>query len=187
MNQHTELTIYGNGTTTDSGLYPWQSPERDNWYVYRGISKDAIAPGYVRKTAHAAAIGRALLARNQQQHGGEWSEVRVYLSDREADAWPGDEEEGLPLAVITDPRPVSDAIAAMEQNLEAARIAQRAYETARARLAGSMIDVYNQSDDLDRSDPNFRSANGIAGMVKGVISRPTVLKALSVHEEEADN
>lgn len=180
MNQHAELITYDHTVTTETGLYPWQSPERDNWYVYRGLSKDAIAPGYVRKTAHAAAIGRALLADNRQR-GGKWSEVRVYLRDLEADA------EVPPLAAITDPRPVSDTIAALERDIEAARIAQRAYENARARLEGSMTDAYLRSDDLDRADPSFRSANGIAAMVKGVISRPTVLKVLSVHEEEADN
>lgn len=189
-----DLIIYTKDTVTETGKYPHQAPERDNWYAVTVETPQGRTMLRAKRTAHAAAIGRAVLA-DQTASGVDVQAVRVYEYDTDEDTWPavtatGDElvevENQVALAQVTDQRPVSDDVEEFERNVEAARIAQRHYETARAAALGSMRTVYASSINLETTDPSHRSANALAAAVKGLASRPTVLKLLYVPEAEAD-
>lgn len=189
-----ELILYTKGTVTESGLMPWKRPERDNWYAFTADRPDSTTMGRARRTAHAADVGRAILAHLRAGSTTPVISVSVYEYDTDADAAPAVTREGTelveienqaPLAVVTDPRPVGGTIAQLERDVEEARIIQRRYEAARSRVAESMRTVYAESDHLDQSSPDHRSANAIAAMVRGLISRPTVLKFLAVHDADA--
>lgn len=194
-----ELIIYTKDTATESGQMPWQRPERDNWYAFTADRPDSTTMGRARRTAHAAEIGRAILADLRAKSGTpvtSVTSVSVYEYDTDADTMPAvtgdgtelvEVENHTALAVVTDPRPVGDAVAQLERDLEAARIAQRHYAAASARVAASMQDVFSESYNRDDpSSPDHRSANALAAMVKGLFSRPTVLKMLRVPESEGD-
>jgi hypothetical protein len=190
-----ELILYTKGTETESGQMPWQRSERDNWYAFTADRPDGTTMGRAKRTAHAAEIGRAVLADLRAKSSTPVASVSVYEYDTDADTMPAATGDGrelvevenrAALAVVTDPRPVGEAVEQFERDVEAARIAQRHYEAARARAFSSMRTAYAASDRLETSDPDHRSANALAAMVKGLASRPTVLKFLAVHEGEAD-
>ena len=171
-----DLILYAKNTITDSGQMPWQQEERDNWYVAHITKPTGTTLVRAKRTAHAAAIGRALLTHYQEDGA---TEVRVYRYDTDGDA-------RRHLAIVTDPRPVNPEVEKLERALEAARPAQWEYERLRSAVEGAMTSAYLASNDLDKTDPSHRSANALAEMVKGLISRPPVLKRLAVHEEQAD-
>lgn len=190
-----ELIHYDPKIPLPSGKKAWQTPEKDNWYCYLAVTESGAGTALVKRTAHAAAIGRAVLAWYHRDGNTEVKEVRIYQYDSDADTTPAITRDGKELvevenhqalAVITDSRPVGSDIEQLEKDLEAARILQRTYEAARAKLVGGLRRVYLNSDNLEKSSPDYRSANALAAMVKGVISRPTVLELLTVHEEDAE-
>lgn len=190
-----ELIYYSKGTVTETGKYPWHKPERDNWYAWSANRPEGTTLGRAKRTAHAAAIGRAILADLRTSSDTPVTAVHVYAYDTDQDTTPAVTADGqelvnieneAALAVVTDPRPVGDKIEALERDLEAARMAQRVYDAARARVMLGVREVYVASDELEPGEPSHRSANALAAMTKGLISRPTILKILSVHEEEAD-
>lgn len=171
-----------------SDTYPWQKSERDNWYAVRVQTEKGLGLMRVKRTAHAAALGRAILADRRRQ--GEVFAVAVFEYDQDADTWPGITPDGdltetslhAPLAVITDPAPVGADVEALERDIEAAQMAKRRWEQAQARATATMQALHARR----RRGPDRLTANTLAAMMHGILSRPTVLKALRIPEQHAD-
>jgi hypothetical protein len=189
-----DAVIYRRDTLPESGLPPWHRDERDNWYAISADRENGTTAIWAKRTGHAAAVGRALLERSLAEDTG-YTAVRVYHRDTDQDTWPAVTPDGQEivevenqqaLAVVTDPRPVSEAVEELERALEEARIARRAYDAARDRVLAGARTVYAESDELDPGDPSHRSGNAIAAMLRGIVSRPTVLKFLFVQKGAED-
>jgi hypothetical protein len=183
--------IIGTDQNPETGLWPWQAQERENWFFCRWNS--TADPSHFnlgqhyRRTASAHAVGRAILTQVRAA-GSTATCVEVYEYDSDTNTSPAvDTQSGelvevgnsAALAVVTDPAPVGPALEEFEQALESTRMLQRRYESARAAMTRAMTRAY-------RSATEVRSANWFAAQVKGAMSRPTVLKVLTVDEDEAD-
>lgn len=185
------VEIIENDGPGESGHFPWHPEERGNWYFITYETATGKSCKYVKRTAHAAAIGRTILAK-AREHTPTIASVAVWERDSDADSWPtGVIENGqivdmvdLPrtgaLAVATDTDDPEWYVQEVEKNMEAAVLAQRAYNTARNKLIEACAVAVNDGD-----DEGGLSANTLARMVNGVISRPTLLKRLAVSEARA--
>jgi hypothetical protein len=150
---------------SSQGPFPWNENRDEYWFA---------GNTWYRRTAHAHAVGRALLAHLRSTRP-DLECIHVYECDGHIGI--------APLATIADPTPVRPELEQFERDLEAAKIAKRRLDEAVQRMIPSMMEAYHGADE---DSPNYRSANQIAAMVKGVMSRPTVLKTLRVYESEAD-
>lgn len=169
------------------GVLPWSEAERDSWYVASFKTTTGTSYSYVKRTGHAAAVGRALLTQLHER-GHEIPAVAIWERDGDVSDWPFgvlDEDGHLvgmvelprvpPLAVVTDTADPEDIIQEVEKAMETATIAQRIYNAARAKL----LEACEIAHDYDVS------ANTLARMVNGVVSRPTLLKELRMSEQRA--
>ena len=171
-----------------TGPYPWLPEERDNWWYVQSVAPTGKSLTWYRRTASAHAIGRAALAAAPS----DVTSVRVYEYDFHTNTTPAfrpdtDEvieiENAGPVAVVNDPTPVGAYMARAEEALEEARMMQRRFEAARKVLGHRLWEHYRS---IDENADEYRSANQLAAMARGVISRPTLLNLLRVDEEEAD-
>lgn len=166
---------------------PWTESERDSWYFVNWETPTGRGGDFFKRTAHAAAIGRAVLA-DCRARNMEVASVSVWQYETHADLEPYvvttadgttdmvDLPRSNPLAIITDSAEPESTIQAVEKAMEEALIAQRASNAARSRLLEACKVAYDCDD---------ASANSLARMVNGVVSRPTLLKTLSLSEQRA--
>lgn len=175
----------------ESGHFAWHPEERHNWYFVTYETETGKSCQYLKRTAHAAALGRAVLAQ-ARKHTPNIAAVCVWERDSDADAWPtgviqdgqiidmADLPRTTPLAIVTETAEPEEYVQEVEKAMEAAVLAQRAYNAARNKLMETCSIAVDTGD-----GEGGLSANTLARMVNGVISRPTLLKHLSVSESRA--
>ncbi|MFE9777759.1 hypothetical protein ACFYPA_06330 [Streptomyces sp. NPDC005775] len=167
-----ELEIFEGLEQSASGLYPWQRGEYHNWFQVEMRQENEPGAGieWARRTTSAHEVGRMVLRKHP-----ELGSVRV-LNERYA-----------VLATVTDPAPVCDAIRRIEEDLEPARAAAHILNGCLERLATAVESAaWEDADAHYLSDSHHHSANSLAALVKGIASRPTVLKWCQRDEDEAD-
>lgn len=165
-----ELEIFEGLEQSASGLYPWQRGESHDWFQIGIGVKGGTGVTWARRNASAHEVGRMVLRRHPQVDAVE------VLNERYA-----------VLAVITDPAPVCDAIRRIEEDLEPARAAAHILNGCLERLATAVESAaWEDADAHYLSDSHHHSANSLAALVKGIASRPTVLKWCQRDEDDAD-
>jgi len=159
--------------TTDDPL-PWRGDEPKNWFSIHYKTPDGgRVYGWVRRTAHAHAIGRLALA-DVRRYYPDTDRLEVYDNDRDP----------LPVAVVTDPAPVCARWQEAERLAEDARRAKWAADRATSAL---LLALQSAHAEEDHADGTYHTANACARLVDGIVSRPTVLKALHTTESGADD
>lgn len=157
-----ELEMYRSLEQSESGLHPWQTGEAHRWFQFRIIDTDGL--GWARRNASAHEVGRMLLRKFPEA-------TRIEVLN----------EDYAMLATVTDPAPACYAIRRIEADLEPARAAMHVLKASLRRMETAVWAAANEG-----SDSHHHSANQLATMVKGVASRPTVLKWCQADEDSAD-
>lgn len=159
-----ELEIHLSLEQSESDLHPWQTGEAHHWFQFRVIDKDGTGMGWARRNASAHEVGRMLLRKFPEA-------TRVEVLN----------EDYAILATVTDPAPACYEIRRIEADLEPARAAMHVLKASLGRMETAVWAAANEESDSHR-----HSANQLAAMVKGVASRPTVLKWCQADEDSAD-
>ncbi|MFE5332583.1 hypothetical protein ACFRCG_40015 [Embleya sp. NPDC056575] len=149
----------------------------ENWYLFRIPGDEGIASGHVKRTAHAHAIGRLVLASRSDPFP-----VEIHL----ANAIHGVGVNPAPLAVVTETREPGPLWIAVEEAVEEARLDWYTRENTRFRMIRALDAAVGEPDHPDGS---YHSANACARLAAGVVSRPTLLKAFSIpdYPEEVED
>lgn len=173
---HPEVVRFESGTVTQTGKRPWEEPERDNWYGFDVEHPTGWAKGWVKRTAHAAALGRALFAGYEKRGIIDVVAVRVFERDTyerdDLDEMP----ESAPLAVVTDSAPVPLSVARVERDLEALAIALRRSDEAQDRVDGSM----RAANRLPEGDPDWLDAGRLVVMAESVMTPEHVMAVVEM-------
>ncbi|MFF1483158.1 hypothetical protein ACIGZH_01555 [Streptomyces sp. NPDC058319] len=185
--------IYGDEQAWPEGVRAWSSGERDRWYVAVPYDSAGERHGHrhVRRTTHAAALGRLLLADWRTRFPDlDITTIVMYEYDTDADGWPAITSDGdlinrplkASLAVITDSAPVHPEVEEVERAVEKAFLLKRRWLAAQREA----MEAAHLAHARLRRTPDKISANSVAEMLDSIASRPTVLKMLRVPEKWAD-
>jgi hypothetical protein len=164
--------------------------ERDDWYTAHLYSPEHRATMRVRRTAHAAAVGRALLAYCLGKDTNTITAVVVFACDTDGDAWPSalppgalaDAPPHTALAVVTDETPVPEEVARVERAVEDALVAGWRWEAARAEA----LEQARAAHVALRGTAQDRTVDDLASMLDGVMPRPVALERPHAQGEAAD-
>lgn len=172
--QQPELELFEGLEQTENDIFPWNKGESHNWFQINTAKSTSgergPGVGWVRRNASAHEVGRMFL-RKYPQVGS----VRVL------------DAHYAVLATVTDPAPVCDAIRRIEEDLEPARAAAHTLKGCLERLATAVESAaYEDAEGRLRPGAHHHSANSLAVLLKGVASRPTVLKWCQMDETDAD-